>query len=160
MQRREKTYILPLSQNTLDKMPKFKPFAYIIFFASILVPFLFNSTSLYLLICGGSISDLELSMTTKFILAFTLLMMFIVVVYMISVFHQMCFSHSKEINNRIKDITLSEMTFLSFVTGTILFFGIFISNSSSTVTIISSQKTILHANILQLISYPCIIYNI
>ncbi|MBO5947859.1 hypothetical protein J6Q66_03380 [bacterium] len=125
LQRREKTYILPLSQNILDKMPKFKPFAYIIFFASILVPFLFNSTSLYLLICGGSISDLELSMTTKFILAFTLLMMFIVVVYMISVFHQMCFSHSKEINNRIKDITLSEMTFLSFVTGTILFFGIF-----------------------------------
>lgn len=135
LQRREKTYLLPFSNSLADKMPKFKFFAYIIFFASILTPFLFNSNSLYLLILGGSISDLEISLLTQIFIALVFFMMFIVLVYMISIFHQMCFSHSEQINNKVRDITLSEMTFLSFVTGTIILFGIF---PSSLIDIINS----------------------
>lgn len=125
LQRREKSYFIPFSNALVEKMPKFKAFSYIIFFASILTPFLFNSNALYLLISGASISDLDLSLFTKIIIVLALLLMFIVFVYLISVFHQMCFSHSKKVNAKVKDITLSEMTFLSFVAGAILLFGIF-----------------------------------
>lgn len=122
--RREKTYLLPLSHNLADKMPRFKFLAYIIFFATILTPFFFTFEGANLIILSLGINSLETSLTTKILLGGAIFMLIIANIYTISIFHQILFSNSSKEATKIKDLTLSEMSLLSFITITLIFFGL------------------------------------
>ena len=105
-------------------MPKFSYLAYIIFFSTILTPFLFTHESANLIILSIGINSSETIAITQIILGITILMLIIANIYIISVFHQILFSHSNKKNTRTKDLTISEMSLLSFICATLIFFGL------------------------------------